>query len=174
MANKISSAEAFSNVFITFVNLYCVYLLLQVLKTRDLLLQQLKKKEPLHLDTAPTQSERDELGITEYSIADTNKKQVVLKEHLESTAQSKPTLVTEHDSADLEILASEDLSKESMSGSAEIEELVPEATTMQFSALTLEDDDAVDADAWLEDEDDNATAALEVDGAILQGIDSSG
>lgn len=128
----------------------------------------------MHLDTAPTQSERDELGITEYSIADTNKKQVVLKEHLESTAQSKPTLVTEHDSADLEIMASEDLPKESMSGSAEIEELVPEATTMQFSALTLEDDDGVDADAWLEDEDANATPELEVDGITVQGIGSSG
>lgn len=149
-------------------------MVLQVLKTRDLLLLQLKKTEPVHLDTPPTQSERDELGITEYSIADTHKKHVVLKEHLESTAQSKPTIVTEHASADLEIRASEDLPKESMSGSAEIEELVPEATTMQFSALTLVDDDGVNSDAWLEDEDANATAASEVDGTTLQGIGSSG
>lgn len=134
------------------------------MKTRELLLQQLQKREPTARDTGPT-TECEELGITEYGIADTYNKQVIPKDHLECTAQSKVSPSPELASAGNDFLVKEESQMSTVSAAPEIDELA-KSSAVKFSALRLEDDET-DVDAWLENDDENdGTAGVVNEGAL--------
>ncbi|XP_024380486.1 uncharacterized protein [Physcomitrium patens] len=113
----------------------------QVLKTRELLLQ--RKEEPRMPDTAATQSERKELGLTESNLLDTP---------LESSAESAPSPILEEASQDATSLPKS--SQEAVSAVADVKEEEQNSSSVDFSALRLDDEDG-DVDAFLDDEDND-------------------
>lgn len=94
-------------------------------------------------DTAATQSERKELGLTESNLLDTP---------LESSAESAPSPILEEASQDATSLPKS--SQEAVSAVADVKEEEQNSSSVDFSALRLDDEDG-DVDAFLDDEDND-------------------
>lgn len=127
---------------------YFTFFILQILRARELLVQ-IQKPEPTVLDTAPTSSEREELGLTESNMVHLPYENVAHEEHLKSSAESASLPIMEVSLADASHLKS-DSSQEIPSVASDVKEEAHDS----IAALKLDDEEA-DADAWLDEDERN-------------------
>jgi len=130
-----------------------LFLPVQILKARELLLQ-IQKQGPRVLDTAPTPSEREELGLTESNMVHLPYENVAHDELLKSSAESAPLPIMEEVSLDDAAHPKSESSQEILSVAADVEEEAQDSSSVHFAALKLDDEEA-DADAWLDEDEGN-------------------
>jgi hypothetical protein len=138
------------------------FLVIQVLKTRELLLR-IQNQEPRVIDTAPTQSEREELGLTESNMVHLPYENVAHEEHLKSSAESASLPIMEEVSLDDASHPKSESSQEILSVVTDVEEEAHDSSSQHFPALKLDDEEA-DVDAWLDEDEGNDVKETAVKG----------
>lgn len=118
-----------------------------------------KDPEPRTIDTAPTRSEREELGLTDSNMVHLPYEHVALEEHLKSSAESIPSPIMEEVSLDDASHPKSESSQETLAAATDVEEgeqkeEAQDSNPLHFAALKLDDEEA-DADAWLDEEEGN-------------------
>jgi hypothetical protein len=111
----------------------------------------MQKDEPRTIDTAPTRSEREELGLTDSNMVHLPYQH---EEHLKSSAESIPSPIMEEVSLDDASHPKSESSQETLAAATDVEEEAHDSSSVNFAALKLDDEEA-DADAWLDDEEGN-------------------
>lgn len=118
------------------------------------MLLRIKKDEPRTFNTAPTQSEREELGLTDSNMVHLPYEHGALDEHLKSTAESFPLPIMEEVSLDDASHPKSESSQETLATATDLEDEAHDSSSVHFAALKLDDEEA-DADAWLDDDEGN-------------------
>ena len=118
-----------------------------------MLLRIQKEEEPRNVDTAPTWSEREELGLTDSNMVHLPYEHVALEEHLQSSAESVPLPIMEEVSLGDASHSKSGSSQETVAAVTDFEDEAHDSSSVHFAALKL--DEEADVDAWLDEGEGN-------------------